>query len=44
LHYVAAATIHSLLARISQALEGTAPAFRDASAPASWPTGPETAF
>lgn len=44
LHHVATATIHSLLARMSKALEGTAPAAEDAGAPEKWQTGPETAF
>jgi hypothetical protein len=43
LHHVATATIHSLLARMSKALGGTAPAAGNAGAPERWQTGAETA-
>lgn len=43
LHHVATATIHSLLARMSGALESTAPATGDMDAPQGWRAGPETA-
>jgi hypothetical protein len=43
LHKVATATIHSLMTRLSRALEGAAAAPGDASAPKPWQTGPETA-
>jgi hypothetical protein len=44
LHHVASATIHSLLARVSKALEAPAAATGNAHAPETWQTGPETAF
>ena len=44
LRHVATATIHSLLARMSKALEGTAAAPGDASAPEWGQAGPEAAF
>jgi hypothetical protein len=43
LHHVAPATIRSLLARMSKALEGTAPAAREAGVLERWQAGPETA-
>ena len=43
LHHVATATIHSLLARMSAALEGTAPEPGDAGAPGWWQPRPQTA-
>ncbi len=43
LHKIATATIHSLMTRLSEALQGTAAAPSDAGAPKPWETGPETA-
>jgi hypothetical protein len=42
-HRVATATIHSLMTRLSGALESTTRAPGDAGAPKPWATGPETA-
>jgi hypothetical protein len=44
LHHIATATIHSLITRISKALEGTAPARGGAGLPERWQAGLETAF
>jgi hypothetical protein len=43
MHYVATATVHSLLTRMSEALEGTAAARADAGAPGWRQTGPQMA-